>query len=171
MVLIAVKTRDGQPAFPPVSLNTTSEPPRCFLNVDSVLCLNDYRAPVTAWVVDATSGRVSYQGPTDLRVDGADLTVRQIGVASVATTQGQGVFGVGPRATTSWFVPGDGDIPPMRLTSPARRVSLPRKAPRILEAPPRPCSPLETAVSLHPRSRQALRLTKRSPTPVVSQPK
>lgn len=110
-------------------------------------------------------------GPTDLRVDGADLTVRQIGVASVATTQGQGVFGVGPRATTSWFVPGDGDIPPMRLTSPARRVSLPRKAPRILEAPPRPCSPLETAVSLHPRSRQALRLTKRSPTPVVSQPK
>lgn len=116
--LIAVKTRDGQPAFPPVSLNTTSEPPRCFLNVDSVLCLNDYRAPVTAWVVDATSGRVSYQGPTDLRVDGADLTVRQIGVASVATTQGQGVFGVGPRATTSWFVPGDGDIPPNALDEP-----------------------------------------------------
>jgi hypothetical protein len=109
--LVAVNTDDGQPAFPPVSLNTGSSPLRCFLNIDSVLCLHDRRSPVTASIIDARSGRLSYEGPTDLRADGARLAVHQMGFISVATTQGQGVFGIGAQAATTWFVPGDGDVP------------------------------------------------------------
>jgi len=122
--LIAVNVDDGRPAFPPVLLSTTSEPPRCFLNVDSVLCLDDKGSPATAKVVDVRSGRTSFEGPTDLRADGADLSVRQIGTFSVATTQGRGVFGIGALASTTWFVPGEGDVP---LAAPSDQSDTPSK--------------------------------------------
>jgi hypothetical protein len=68
------------------------------------------RENTTAWVIDARSGTVTHTGPTNLRTYPAELMVHQVGIWAVAETQYQGVYGIGPNAETTWFVPGDGSV-------------------------------------------------------------
>jgi hypothetical protein len=92
-------------------LNSGTRSPDCFLNgPNAILCISqDVENPI-AWVLDPHTGQVSYHGPTDLRTYPAKLKVRQVGIYAVAATQYQGVYGVGPKADTTWFIPGDGTI-------------------------------------------------------------
>ncbi|WP_133057181.1 hypothetical protein [Mycolicibacterium chubuense] len=115
--LAGVDVSDGQRLFPAIQLNTGSRP-ECFLNgPDAVLCLTSELANRTAWVIDSHTGVVTYTGPTDLDVQPNDLNVEQVGIYAVAQTVDQGVYGVGPRANTTWFVPGAGDASPKYLNT------------------------------------------------------
>ena len=106
--LVGVNVSDGRPLFEAVPLSVAARNPECFLNgPNDILCL-DGLPSVTARVIDGRSGAVDYVGPSDLRLGSGTLAVKQVGVYAVATTQDQGVFGIGPRAETTWFVPGDG---------------------------------------------------------------
>ncbi|BBZ15149.1 hypothetical protein [Mycobacterium branderi] len=111
--LAGINVRDGHRLFPavPLPVSPGKPAPRCYLNgPDAVLCLTRDIDNVTAWVIDAQTGRVSYTGPTDLRTYSGKLAVHQIGIYAVAMTQFQGVYGIGPKAETTWFIPGDGDV-------------------------------------------------------------
>jgi len=109
--LTGISVHDGRPLFPPAPLSTEQLPPHCFLNgPDSVFCLRNDTHAVTAWVIDAHSGKILFIGPTDLRVYPPTLTVRQVGIYAVAETNKQGVHGIGPHAETTWFVRGDGTV-------------------------------------------------------------
>ena len=108
--VVGLDVRNGQRLFAPVRLGATTRPPQCFLNgPTNVLCLNDDSSH-TAYVVDLQSGIASFTGTTDLRLGYATLAVEQVGIYAVAKTDRQGVYGIGPRAETTWFVPGDGHI-------------------------------------------------------------
>lgn len=109
--LTGIDVRNGRSLFPAVAL-TTTRPPECFLNGPAyVLCLSVDASP-TAWVIDTKTGAMAYTGPTDLRTASQTLSVRQVGNYAVAETDGQGVYGIGPRAETTWFVPGHGSAQP-----------------------------------------------------------
>lgn len=115
--LVGIDGRSGAGLFAPVRLDAGSTPPACFVNgPDVVLCVREDAASVaprgggTAWVTDTRSGTVSYSGPTDLRTSPGPLRVTQVGTYAVAETTGQGVYGIGPRAETTWFVPGKGQV-------------------------------------------------------------
>jgi hypothetical protein len=43
-------------------------------------------------------------------VSSSSPVVQQVGIYAVATTTRQGVYGIGPHAETTWFVPGDGRV-------------------------------------------------------------
>ncbi|HET7739155.1 MAG TPA: hypothetical protein VFL67_00730, partial [Mycobacterium sp.] len=118
--LVGLDVRDGDRIFNAVPLGVTLRPPQCFLNGPTdVLCL-DQLPSSSAWVIDGLSGSVQYAGPTKLRLGFDTLAVKQIGIHAVAETQDQGVYGIGPRAETTWFVPGDGraQTPPPGAYSP-----------------------------------------------------
>jgi hypothetical protein len=108
--LVGVDAHNGSRLFPAVSLKTTTTaPPRCFLNGPTiVLCLRDGGAAGTAWVIDAQTGAVTFTGPTELRTYPGRLGVEQVGIYAVAGTMNEGVYGVGPKAEPTWFVPGKG---------------------------------------------------------------
>lgn len=109
--LVGIDAHTGGRLFAPVLLDAATTSPRCFLNgPDTVLCVRDGDQGGTAWVVDARSGAVSYSGPTDLRTSSGALHVTQVESYAVAETTGQGVFGIGPHAETTWFVPGKGQV-------------------------------------------------------------
>lgn len=123
--LVGLDIRDGRPLFPAVRLATSGRPPDCYLNgPHSLLCIANETENVTAWTVDANSGALIFTGPTDLRTYTGRLAVRQIGIYAIAATESSGVYGVGDRAQTTWFVPGNGRIshtnPTVRELSPAR---------------------------------------------------
>ncbi|WP_354524729.1 hypothetical protein [Mycolicibacterium sp. 624] len=106
--LVGLNVRDGKRLFDAIPLGVTVQPPQCFLNgPNHILCLDEFPSRA-AWVIDGRSGVVSHTGPTDLRLGSATLSVKQVGIYAVAETDGQGVYGIGPRAETTWFVPGDG---------------------------------------------------------------
>ncbi|OPX07060.1 hypothetical protein B1790_25505 [Mycobacterium sp. AT1] len=108
--MTGVDVNSGQPVFPAVPLLTDVKFPRCFINGPTdVLCLS-YELSATAWVVDAQSGTVLYNGPTDLGALPGPLVVKQIANHAVASAARQGVYGIGHRAETTWFVPGDGTV-------------------------------------------------------------
>jgi len=108
--LTGVDVKSGQAAFPAVPLLTDVNFPRCFINGPTdVLCLS-YELAATAWVIDAQSGKILYTGPTDLRALPGPLVVEQIANYAVASAEPQGVYGIGHRAETTWFVPGDGTV-------------------------------------------------------------
>ncbi len=108
--VVGIDIRSGQRLFAPVQLGATARPPQCFLNGPAnVLCLNNDSSNI-AYVVDVRSGSLSYTGPTDLRLGYATLAVEQVGIYAVAMTDNQGVYGIGPRAETTWFVPGNGRV-------------------------------------------------------------
>lgn len=115
--LVGVDTRSGQKLFAPTELTVGTDVPKCMTNGPAtVLCLLDdvQNAVVvgsTAWVVDARTGAVTYTGPARVHVTG-DRSVHPVGIYAVATTAGEGVYGVGPSAEPTWFVPGDGRLPP-----------------------------------------------------------
>jgi hypothetical protein len=109
--LVGVEAHTGERLFAPVRLDAATFSPECFLNgPEAVVCLRDGDQGGTAWVVDTRSGIVTFTGPTDLRTSSGALHVVQAGLYAVAQTTGQGVFGIGPRAETTWFVPGKGQV-------------------------------------------------------------
>ena len=109
--LVGVDVHVGRPLFPAVPLSSSERPPDCYLNGPAtLLCVANETENVTAWVVDAHSGAVTYTGATDLRTYTGILGVRQVGIYAVAATQSGGVYGIGSRAETTWFVPGSGKI-------------------------------------------------------------
>lgn len=132
--VVGIDIHNGQRLFAPVRLGATARPPQCFLNGPAnVLCLNDDSSH-TAFVVDLRSGTVSHTGPTDLRLGYATLAVKQVGIYAVAETQNQGVYGIGVRAQTTWFVPGNGHV----QSGPARRFEpVPQTLGTQLSADPR----------------------------------
>lgn len=106
--VVGLDIRSGERLFDAVPLGVTLQSPQCLLNGPTqILCLD--RSPSNAaWVIDGRSGVVAYRGATDLRVGFGTLAVKQVGNYAVAETQDRGVYGIGPRAETTWFVPGDG---------------------------------------------------------------
>ena len=110
-LLVGVDTRTGQALFAPTSLGDGPRSPACFLNgPTALLCLDRETDSSTARVIAADSGVVSFVGATDLRTSPSALTVRQVGLYAVAETENQGVYGIGPKADTTWFVPGAGSV-------------------------------------------------------------
>lgn len=108
---VGIDVRNGSPLFAPVDLGSSVRPPRCFLNgPEAIVCLYDDFVRATAYIIDAGNGRLTYTGPSEVRLTPGSLTATQAGSYLVATTTDQGVFGVGPRAETTWFVPGDGSL-------------------------------------------------------------
>ena len=117
--LTGVDVQSGQPLFDAVRLGSDRQTPDCFLNgPDKVLCLDGAVASI-AWVIDGLSGSVDYKGPTDLQEKLGTLTVHQVGTYAVATNQNEGVYGIGPHAETTWFVPGDGSVSTVESSRPA----------------------------------------------------
>lgn len=114
--LVGIDSRTGETLFPPVQLDSGVAAPSCVLSGPrAVMCLRDHvqdgvAGSSTAWVIDAQSGTVSFTGPTDLHSSPGALRVVQVGIYAVAATVRQGLYGVGPHAETTWFVPGDGKI-------------------------------------------------------------
>ena len=108
--LVGLDASSGGALFDAVPFSEDERPPQCFLNGPTdVLCLG--RSPVpSAAVIDAQSGVMKYRGPTDLRALDGGQSVKQVGIYAVAIEQDQGVFGISPRAETTWFVPGDGSL-------------------------------------------------------------
>jgi len=83
-----------------------------------VLCIRQDRDPkqlAHAWVVDTGRGALIFDGPTELRISTTQNqpVVGQAGDYAVATVNGEGAHGVGPRAELTWFVPGNGIVGPV----------------------------------------------------------
>jgi hypothetical protein len=108
--LIGVDATNGHPLFPSVKLNASARMPRCFLNGAAVVCISDDQTAATAWVIDGQDGQLTYNGPTNVRLITGKLEAAQFGNYLVATTEGEGLYGVGPHGETTWFVPGAGVV-------------------------------------------------------------
>lgn len=124
-LLVGFDVADAEQFLRPFQLGQAANADvRCSVNrPPEVLCVwtpDDSAAPSRAVVVDTTSGKINFDGPTELRVsptsNGPHL--EQIGDYAVATVADKGVYGVGPHAELSWFVPGDGILPTQFTGSP-----------------------------------------------------
>lgn len=117
--LMGIDVDDGRRLFGPVRLGSAEGATdfKCFVNAPpDVLCvrqMSDVAAPATAWVVNTSTGELTYDGPTELRVAAAQGKSRleQVGNYAVATHEGKGMYGVGARGELTWFVPGNGILP------------------------------------------------------------
>ncbi|MDG4668381.1 hypothetical protein [Mycobacterium sp. 236(2023)] len=111
--LIGLNVETGQQLFPSLRLKNGDEP-HCYLNgPDTLLCITSDLENRTAWVIDSHSGAVTYVGPTELAMRPNDLNVQQVGIYAVAESVDEGIYGIGPRAEPTWFVPGAGDTSPL----------------------------------------------------------
>jgi hypothetical protein len=108
--LAGINVNDGHVQFRPVALSVTAVAPSCFANGSSVVCISDDGQAATAWVIETQTGHVTYSGPTELRLHASKLQAAQVGGYVVAAADGQGIYGVGPNAETTWFAPGIGKI-------------------------------------------------------------
>jgi hypothetical protein len=108
--LAGIDAGDGRALFQPVALNVAAVPPSCFLNGPAVVCISDDQHTATAWVIDGRSGTLIHTGPTDVRLITGRLKAAQAGNYLVAATEGEGLYGVGPNAETTWFQPGAGVV-------------------------------------------------------------
>lgn len=125
--LVGLDVANGQRLFGPLRLGPAGDATdfNCYVNrPPMVLCVRqdpDPTMPSTAWVVDTSSGKLTFDGPTDLRVAGTQDQPRldQIGDYAIAGVTGKGIHGVGPRGELTWFVPGNG-ILPTQFTTPDR---------------------------------------------------
>lgn len=128
-----IDTRSGAKLFDPVPLPGYRFRAKCFGNGPGVAVCLRHMSPLTAWVIDLERGVVTFTGPTDVGFDafpgqpeahplGTHLAQTRL----LITVAGQGVYGVGPHAERTWFVPGSGvftprdyrvadDIPPPTL--------------------------------------------------------
>lgn len=117
--LLGIDVTNGQRLFGPVQLGLAGDATdfNCYVNgPPNVLCVRqgpDLSVPSTAWVVDTSSGKLTFDGPTDLRVAGPQDQPRleQIGDYAIAAVTNKGMYGVGPRGELTWFVPGNGILP------------------------------------------------------------
>lgn len=108
--LAGIDTGNGHRVFDALLLSTGTLAPTCLLNgPDQILCVERSRDG-GATVIDADSGDVIYRGPTDIKANNGSLNLRQLGPYAVATSQDKGIYGIGSRAETTWFVPGDGSL-------------------------------------------------------------
>lgn len=108
--LAGIDTGDGHWVFDAVLLSTGTVAPTCLLNgPDQILCV-ERSSEGGATIIDADSGNVIYRGPTDIKANNGSLNLRQLGPYAVATSQDKGIYGIGDRAETTWFVPGDGSL-------------------------------------------------------------
>lgn len=107
--LVGLDIRTGHRLFLPVPLGS-GRPPECFLNGPHALLCLSHEAADTAWVIDSHNGHIVYHGETDLAASGNRFRVEQVGTYAVAAKTDQGVYGIGTRAETTWFVPGDGKV-------------------------------------------------------------
>ena len=94
----------------------------CYQNGPSVAVCVDNPAiegqPGQVWVLDLDRGVVTYSGKTDLWQDnyrGFGPYIEAVGnprgqTRMMASVAGKGVYGVGPRAELTWFVPGSGHL-------------------------------------------------------------
>lgn len=106
--LVGIDTSSGRGLFDALSLNTGNRPPDCLLNgPDQILCIYDTPRN-TALVVDSGTGDVLYRGPTDVETASVTLNLERLGPYAVATTPDRGIYGIGSRAETTWFIPGSG---------------------------------------------------------------
>lgn len=117
--LLGIDVDNGRRLFGPLRLGSAEGATdfKCFVNAPpDVLCvrqMSDLAAPATAWVVNTSTGKLRYEGPTDVRVAAAQGRPRleQVGNYAVATIEGKGMYGVGPHGEVTWFVPGNGILP------------------------------------------------------------
>jgi hypothetical protein len=121
--VIGVDVSSGESLFKPVWLGRHQSAEallasQCYPNGPTmVVCLRDGAEgafPAHAWVIATDTGRMLYDGPTDLRrsTNEDHPVVEQLGDYVVATVKDRGVYGIGPRAELTWHLPGNG-----RLTS------------------------------------------------------
>lgn len=109
--LTGLDATDGRELFPAVQLNTGERAPECFLNgPEAMVCLVDDGSAATAWVVDLRGGKMTYTGPTPLRLSSTGLRARRTGDYLLAVAETEGVYGVGPKAELTWFIPGLGTV-------------------------------------------------------------
>lgn len=119
--LLGIDVTSGKRSFGPLELGLAGDATdfNCYINgPPMVLCVRqeqDRSAPSTAWVVDTSSGKLLYNGPTELRLAATSgeghPKVEQFADYVIATAQGKGVYGVGSRGELTWFVPGNGILP------------------------------------------------------------
>lgn len=117
--LVGVDVTTGMRTFGPISFGAVGDAASfdCYVNgPPNVLCVRqvpDLDAPATAWVIDSDAGAVIHEGPTDVRIARAQSRPRleALGDRVIATADGVGVYGVGPRGELTWFVPGNGILP------------------------------------------------------------
>ena len=114
--LLGIDVMSGQRVFGPVRLGPAGDATdfNCYVNgPPDVLCVrqgSNPQTPSTAWVVDTSTGKLTFDGRTGLRVARTQdqPSLEQIGNYAIATVSKKGVYGVGSRGETTWFVPGDG---------------------------------------------------------------
>lgn len=115
--LLGIDVTTGRRLYGPLRLGPAGDATdfNCYVNVPpSVICVRqgpDLKVPSTAWVVDTSLGKLTYDGPTDLRIFEAQTSqpqLEQVGDTVIASVRGKGMYGVGSRAELTWFVPGDG---------------------------------------------------------------
>lgn len=125
--LLGLDVTNGQRLFGPLRLGPSGDATdfNCFVNgPPMVLCVRQGPGPNVssrAWIVDTSSGKLAFDGPTDLRVarEQGQPSLEQIGDYAIATVTNKGIYGVGSRGELTWFVPGDG-ILPTQFTAPIR---------------------------------------------------
>lgn len=116
--LVGIDVATGRRLFEPVRLGSSNDAQafNCFVNGPTmVICVRqdrDPNQPARAWVIDAGKGLLTFDGPTQLRISMTlnQPELQQVGDYVVATVTGKGVYGVGPHAELSWFVPGSGHL-------------------------------------------------------------
>lgn len=114
-----VNTRTGSRLFDPLPLPKYQFAVTCFGNGPTgAVCLKA-DPPLTAWVIDLDQGKVTFTGPTDVAYSAypgqpeAHPVGTSVGQSRLVTTvRGQGVYGMGPHAERTWFVPGNGFVSP-----------------------------------------------------------
>lgn len=122
--LVGLNADTGKQLFAPVKIDAGPDIPNCFVNgAESVLCITDAvregNLESVAWAIDTRTGDVLFHGPTNLHANASDgPSVEQVGAYAVARVPGEGIYGIGPHAETTWFVPGVG-IGTTRWTSDA----------------------------------------------------
>jgi hypothetical protein len=110
--LVGLDVHTGKQLFAPVRIDAGPDFLDCFVNgPDSVLCISDAvregNLESVAWAIDARTGSVLFNGPTKLHANSSNgPDVEQVGTYAVARAPGEGIYGIGPRTETTWFVPG-----------------------------------------------------------------
>lgn len=109
--LAGMDVHTGKQLFAPVKIQAGPDFPHCFLNGPQlVLCITDAihdgSMESVAWVIDTRTGDVLFNGPSNLHANSSDgPNVVQVGTYAVARVPGEGIYGMGPRTETTWFVP------------------------------------------------------------------